>query len=251
MITFYIVIFIVGVLYTFVSLVLNSIGGVFDLGGHIGHMGHIDSGSHLGHIDSGSHAGHINSHIGHNHSGVDSANTHLDHHIGHSSSDGSGSNGNSGVTNSLMSWLGLLINPMVVVSFLTVFGGLGIMGTNYSKLLAPIVFIGALASGILVSYSLYKFIVLPIYRSENTSDVAKENLIYEVAEVISPIMEDGFGEIRYTINSLRYTAPARHHKGKAIAQGEKVVIYRIEDNIFYVVEFPELDSIDETSLFNK
>jgi hypothetical protein len=120
MITFYIVIFIVGVLYTFVSLVINGIGGIFNLGGHIGH---IDSGSHLGHIDASghSHAGPMDTHFGHNHSGLDSANTHLEHHIGHghgSGDSGSGngngsSSGNSSVSSSCVWWIGYHGNKLL------------------------------------------------------------------------------------------------------------------------------------------
>lgn len=227
--TFYSVIFIVGVLYTLVSLVLSSVGGVHSLGSHA--------------------ASSLDLHLGHH--GIDGSGLHHGG-VGGSSTD-SGIQGNShagadaSLANTMLTWLGILINPMVVVSFLTVFGGLGLMGTNYFDLFAPIVFAGSLTAGTVVSYSMYHFIVLPLYKSENTSHVSKENLLYEVAEVISPIMENGFGEIRYSMNSIRYTAPAKHNKGKAVAQGEKVVICRIEGNVFYVVEFPELEAMDVDS----
>jgi hypothetical protein len=121
-----------------------------------------------------------------------------------------------------------------------VFGGVGILGTNQFKWIAIQVFLIALAAGIIVAFLLYRYIALPLYRSENSTDVSKEDLISTSAEVASAIVEDGFGQIKYTVNSIKYTAPARHVEGKALEQGTKVAICKIENNVFYVTEIEEL-----------
>lgn len=218
MVTFYTVIFIVGILYTFVSFILNGISGATHLGGHGGHM-HIGTNSHVqGNLHASGHISDINSHHA---------------NIGH----------DSGITNTFLSWLGVLINPLVAVSFLTVFGGLGILGTNNFRWIAPVTFVISSFTGGLISFGLYKFIALPLYRSENSTDVSQEDLIYTKAEVISPIIENGFGQVRYIVNSIRYTAPAKHFKGKAVKQGEEVIIYKIENHIFYIIEYEDLQNI--------
>ena len=216
MVIAYRILFIVGILYTFISFAISGISGALHLGSHVGDM-HTHFGGEHPHV-----AGHLGDMDGHG--------SHAVHDLG--------------ITHTIISYLTILINPLVAVSFLTVFGGLGILGTDYFKWIAIIVFFVSFSSGIIVAFSLYKFIVIPLYKSENSTEVARQDLIYTTAHIISPIMENGFGEIKYTVNSIRYTAPAKHFKGKAVKQGETVIIYSIENNIFYVMEYCDLSTIE-------
>ncbi len=230
---FYLVLFSVGVLYTFVSLIISGLSGAFhgggDVGsgvdGHFGHDGHVDMGNahgdagHLGHNPQGGH-GEVSNHAS-------------DMHGGHAHGDASGGN-------SILSKFTILLNPLVAVSFLTVFGGLGIMGVKITEWDSIIVFVGALAAGIAVSVLLYNFVAKPIYRSENSSDVSRAKLIGTPAEVTTDILECGYGTIIYTVNSIKYTGPAKHIEDKLVKQGQKVVICKIEDNTFYVSELSEI-----------
>jgi membrane protein implicated in regulation of membrane protease activity len=193
--------FAAGIVYTVISLVLTGVLGISHLSSHVG--------SDFGGSDVGGH------HQGHH---VDTANSVDSHGL------------------SQFSWLLILINPIVLVSFLTIFGGIGIIGTVHMRWASIFVFLLALASGVLVAFLLYKFIAVPLYKAENTSNVHKEQLIGSAAEVDTGILKDGFGKIKYCVNSIRYTAPAKHIEGKALIQGQKVVICRIEENIFYVSE---------------
>lgn len=230
---FYLVIFLVGVLYTFVSLIISGVSGAFHSGGdaggidgHFGHHGHVELGH--GHADAG-HMGHIH-HGGHGDIGHHAGDMHGEH-MHH---------GDAGAGNSILSWFAILINPLVAVSFLTVFGGLGIMGVKFFALNAVLVFVGAFLSAVLVSSLLYNFLVKPLYRSENSSDVSREALIGTPAEVTTDILENGYGTIKYTVNSIKYTGPARHIDEKAVRQGERVVICKIENNTFFISELPEM-----------
>lgn len=125
------------------------------------------------------------------------------------------------------------IKPITIVSFLTVFGGIGMIGT-YKGLNAVLLFIVALVSALITAFILYKFIVVPLYKAQNTSDVSQKKLIGMRAKVIAAILEDGYGMISYVVNGKRYNAPAQHISKKAIAQGEEVSIYHIKNNLFYV-----------------
>ncbi|MDF2985108.1 MAG: hypothetical protein K0R50_618 [Eubacterium sp.] len=231
---FYMVIFLIGVLYTFVSLIIGGISGAFHSGGdvgtgidgHLSHHGHVELG-HV-HTDAG-HLGHIQ-HGGQGDLGHHGGTVNGDH--GHAADGGSGSNG-------ILSWFAILLNPMVAVSFLTVFGGLGIMGVKLMSWNSLLIFISALAAGIAVSALLYNFVAKPIYRSENTSDVSRDRLIGMPAEVTTDILEKGYGTIKYTVNSIMYTGPAKHIDEKSVKQGRKVVICKIENNTFYVSELSE------------
>jgi len=52
--------------------------------------------------------------------------------------------------------------------------------------------------------------------------------------VVSPIPENGVGEIAYVVSDTRYTAPARSTNGAAIPNGKLVTITRVVGTQFYV-----------------
>lgn len=211
----YRIIFVVGILYTFVSVIINGISGALHIGHHMGHVdghfgGHSDVGAHHhGHIvgDTGDVSGH-STHSGHD----------------------------SGIAHSFLSWFSVLINPLVAVSFMTIFGGIGILGSEYFKWVAILVFFVSLTSAAIVSFLLYRYIAIPLYNSENSTHVSREDLVSTRAEVISPILKGGFGKIRYVVNDIRYTAPAMHIEGEAVEQGKQVVICKLDNSVFYVSE---------------
>ncbi|MDP4182234.1 MAG: serine protease [Bacillota bacterium] len=219
----YKIMFIVGILYTFVSVIINGVSGALHIGHHIGHIdGHLGGHSHVGGHSHGHVLGHSVGHTG----DINSHSTHSGH--------------DSGIQHSFLSWFSILINPLVAVSFLTIFGGIGILGTEYFKWVAILVFFVSLASAVSVSFLLYRYIAIPLYKSENSTDVSREDLVNTPAEVISPILKGGFGKIKYVVNDIRYTAPAKHIEGESVEQGKKVVICKLDSNVFYVSEIEEI-----------
>lgn len=209
----YKIMFAVGILYTLVSLIISGVSGALHFGAH--HIGHI-GGDAGGGLDGHAH-GHFHTHGDTSHFGGDADS---DAHV-------------SGATHGAMSFILILINPLVAVSFLTVFGGLGLLGTHLGWN-GLFVFLGSIMLGIAIAVILYRYVALPLYRSENSSHASRADLIGKMAVVISPVLKNGFGEIRYTINDTRYNAPAREIDGHAVEQGTEVVICRIEENIFYI-----------------
>lgn len=133
------------------------------------------------------------------------------------------------------------LKPITIVSFITVFGGVGIIGTHYEYNWI-IVFAVAAILGLMISAALYSFIVIPLYKAQNTSAVSQEELIGMTAVVISPILENGFGTIAYIVNGSKYNAPAQHVAKKAVKQGEEVLIYEIKNNVFYIEPLNNTDS---------
>jgi membrane protein implicated in regulation of membrane protease activity len=69
-------------------------------------------------------------------------------------------------------------------------------------------------------------------QSSSESKVGK--LVGTEANVITPIAENGVGEIAYVVGGSRYTAAARAEKGTAIASGRAVKITRVVGTQFYV-----------------
>jgi len=128
------------------------------------------------------------------------------------------------------------LKPIVVVSFITVFGGMGIIGDLKNWPLAVNIIVSVLSST-LTAFLLYKFVVVPLYRTRYLSNsVSQQDLVGVDAVVATPILENGFGTISYTVNGNLYTSPAKHVNGSYVAQMTNVEICEIKDHVFYVKE---------------
>ena len=71
-------------------------------------------------------------------------------------------------------------------------------------------------------------------KTQSSSESRVADLIGQTAAIVTPIPENGVGEIAYVQGGTRYTAPARAEKGGAIAAGKTVKITRIVGTQFYV-----------------
>jgi len=129
------------------------------------------------------------------------------------------------------------LSPTVLASFVTAFGALGLIfskidATSSVWINAPVSFVGALAVALLV---LWLFNAV-FKRTEGSSESRVAMLIGRTAAIVTPIPENGVGEISYTQAGSRYSAPARAEKGGTIANGRTVKITRIVGTQFYVEE---------------
>lgn len=127
------------------------------------------------------------------------------------------------------------LSPTVLASFVTAFGALGLIfckidATSSPWLNAPLSFVGALGVALAV---LWLFNTI-FKKTEGSSESRVAMLIGMTAAIVTPIPENGVGEISYTQAGSRYTAPARNEKGGSIAGGKTVKITRIVGTQFYV-----------------
>jgi len=127
------------------------------------------------------------------------------------------------------------LKPIIITTFITVFGGVGMICTqdNVPKAMSLIT---AAASGTAAAFLLHRFVVIPLYRAQNTSAVSQKRLKGALAKVTLPIRDGLFGKINYTVGGNTYSAPARSIDGGDIERGVPVVIINIEKNTFYVKE---------------
>jgi membrane protein implicated in regulation of membrane protease activity len=126
-------------------------------------------------------------------------------------------------------------SPMVLSSFVTAFGGLGIVFSGISAtsnvwISAPLSIVGAMGIALVV---LWLFNAI-FGRSQSSSEGHVASVVGQTASLLSPIPENGVGEIAYVQASTRYTAPARSEKGAAINVGETVRITRVVGTQFFV-----------------
>jgi membrane protein implicated in regulation of membrane protease activity len=125
--------------------------------------------------------------------------------------------------------------PITIAAFVTVFGGVGMifLKNNYNALVA---LAAAAVFGFATSYLLYRFLLVPLYRAQNTSAVSQAELVGSLAYTALSMKDESFGKIRYTVEGNTYSAPAKSVDGRVIAKGVPVVIINIKKNIFYVKE---------------
>lgn len=158
------------------------------------------------------------------------------HLFGGHDSVGTGGHAESGFSDSGVPGISFF-SPTVLATFVTAFGAFGLIlseipATKSVWANAPLSFAGGLLIALLVLWG-----VNTVFRkTQSSSEGRVANLIGQAAAIISPIPENGVGEISYVQSGSRYTAPARSQKGGAIANGRTVKITRIVGTQFYVEE---------------
>lgn len=141
--------------------------------------------------------------------------------------------------------ISLPLNPVLYIVLLTVFGGVGMILKMTTALAAVFIILIAFAAGTTVSILLYKFVIKPLKKAQNTSSPDNDDLIGVLASVTEKIQEGGFGQISYVVNGNSFTAPAKATEGKAIAAGEEVSICWIQEHVFFVAPLKDLLSEEE------
>lgn len=129
----------------------------------------------------------------------------------------------------------LPISPLVIMIFVTVYGGSGMILMKTMEASSAVILIISAFIGISVSLLLHKLVFIPLKKAQNTSSPEEEELIGILAMINENIGEEGFGEITYVINGNSFNAPAKSTDGKAIAKGTEVTICWKKDYVFYVM----------------
>lgn len=126
-------------------------------------------------------------------------------------------------------------SPTVLACFVTAFGGCGLILTKIKAtesvwISAPI---SALAGVImaLLAFALFNFM---FSHTQSSSESRVASLVGQAASIVTPIPENGVGEIAYVQGGARYTAPARTESGIPVPAGKPVRITRIVGTQFYV-----------------
>ena len=124
------------------------------------------------------------------------------------------------------------MKPTVLATFLTVFGGAGLIAE--SRTIAVVAVGIAALSAFAMSFLLYRFVVVPLYRAQNTSTIERQSLIGYSALVTEKMSQSQYGRISFNVNGSRHSAPAKSEDGGEINRGESVEIVYIDKNTYYV-----------------
>jgi len=126
-------------------------------------------------------------------------------------------------------------SPVTIASFVTTFGGVG-MVLDEVGLPGLLSFPAAAICGALIAAAVFYLFFRVFSVTQSSSGVSARQAIGRPAEVITPIPPNGAGEIAYVLGGRRFNAPARTEDGHPIPAHASVVIVRKLGGAFYVRE---------------
>lgn len=132
------------------------------------------------------------------------------------------------------------LNGLTLMAFLCWFGGAGYLLHNYSVLIAPLVFLLAILSGVVGAAVIWFALVKVLLPREKAMTPADTEMTGVVARVSGSIRVGGTGEILFSQEGARRSAAARSEDGSPIEHGVEVVVMRYERGIAYVRRWDEL-----------
>ena len=158
----------------------------------------------------------------------------LGHFFGGHDGVGTGGHADGGVSHDGVGGISIF-SPTVLASFVTAFGAFGLVcseipATSSVWVSAPISFVG----GLIIALGVFWLFNFMFHKTESSSEGRVTKLIGQDAVTVSPIPENGVGEISYVQSGSRYSAPARNENTAAIGTGKTVKITRIVGNQFFV-----------------
>jgi membrane-bound ClpP family serine protease len=126
------------------------------------------------------------------------------------------------------------ISGTTLATFVTGFGGGGVVAHYYLKWPVLGSLGTAVVSGLLVAAAAFGVLELIFSQTQAGSEFAVEEMAGREAEVITSIAEGGMGEVAYLARGQREQGAARAVDGAAIAKGSLVVIEKVMGSTLYV-----------------
>jgi membrane protein implicated in regulation of membrane protease activity len=118
------------------------------------------------------------------------------------------------------------LSPITIASFITSFGGIGVLATQFFGVDPKISLLWATGGAVLISAGMYLFYSQVLIRSQSSTDVHRGELIGLPAEVTTPIGESAAGQVSYVTKAGRMSSIARSVDGQAIGRGQLVTVVR-------------------------
>ncbi|MBJ6363268.1 NfeD family protein [Paenibacillus sp. GCM10012307] len=127
------------------------------------------------------------------------------------------------------------LQPMTLVSAMTIFGGAGLMLSRYTALGTTVVIIMAAMIAIILGIAIYFLYVRPMENSENSTGYSIQELGGKVGEVLVPIPSSGYGEVIVNVGAAGVAGQiAASFDGQEIPMGSKVVVVDVKEGTLLV-----------------
>ncbi|PAD80451.1 protease [Paenibacillus campinasensis] len=130
-------------------------------------------------------------------------------------------------------------NPMVIAGGITVFGGAGIMFTQYTNMAAGAHVTLSILSAIVVSILVYFGYVRPMENSENSTGFSEKELAGRIGTVTVPLPAEGFGEVMVRVGAGNTAHIASSFDRKILPAGARVVVIDVVEGVLRVSELEE------------
>ncbi len=126
------------------------------------------------------------------------------------------------------------LHPMSIMSAVTLFGGTGIMLTDYSSLgTTPAIVVSAVA-GVVVAVLSFFVYVKPMKNTESSLSFSIKELVGRSAEVTIPIPNKGHGQVAVKMGSQTTYQIADSYSGEPIPAETKVLVISEGDGVLTV-----------------
>ncbi len=129
------------------------------------------------------------------------------------------------------------MQPMVLVGGVTVFGGSGILLTQYTYIGASVIAGLSLIIAIFLSIIVYFCYVRPMQNAENSIGYSIQDLIGKIAEVSVPIPLKGYGEVIVKVGAMNTNHIAGSFDLEEIETGSRVVVVEVKEGVLLVSHF--------------
>ena len=126
------------------------------------------------------------------------------------------------------------LSPTVIATFLTGFGGGGLLANSYFQLSVGKGVLVALLVGVLLSGGTFGVLTVLFRNTQAGSEYSLDDMAGRVVQIITPIPENGTGEVALVVKGTRVIGPARSEDGTAIQRSTPVEIVRVVGNVYYV-----------------
>jgi membrane protein implicated in regulation of membrane protease activity len=127
-----------------------------------------------------------------------------------------------------------LFSPLTLATFCGAIGALGLVATFALHLPdsvgVGVALLGAAVFTYVVTYGAWRVLV----SSTGTQTVREHDLVGATAEVLTPIPQDGLGEVAAMVRGQRHTAPARTADGSPVSRGLIVSVVRVAGSTLIV-----------------
>lgn len=127
-----------------------------------------------------------------------------------------------------------ILSPIVIASFLTTFGGIGLYLSYQSSFSIASILGISIGVSIVTSLLIFLLVVIPMTKADRSTAKTANEMIGETAEVITPVSKRSHGEIIYTQGMSRISAPALSLRDEKIELGSHVEIVDVVGGTFIV-----------------
>jgi hypothetical protein len=127
-----------------------------------------------------------------------------------------------------------LLNPSMILAFLTWFGGIGYEARHALGLITPLSVLLGLVGGLIGASIVWLFLVKVLLAQDHTMNSADYHLPGTLGRISSAIRAGGTGEVVYEQMGVRHVEAARAVGGQAMSRGSAVMISRYDRGIAWV-----------------